>query len=220
MDDSEAEVLGLPPEKLAFPDFSKMKSLRKYFNRAGYQVYPAWIYHPSEAAKIVKTEAEAAEYGVSFRRTTPDERAAFGVNHRWDYTGEWRTKPFHDGKKRSIDPDKMESGKNYVPRVSTVDQQNSLIEALIPQVAAAVAAALKIAAPAAPEKVDADKWARFQEFLAFEESTKAVTGAVVGEEDHEADEKAMWLEEADRLGVKVDKRWGLERLKEEIQKAA
>ena len=81
MDDSDgAEIHGLPPAKIAYPDFSQIKFLRKYFNRTGYQVYPTWIYnHETDEKTIVKNADEALKYGVLWRQTTPDERAAFGV---------------------------------------------------------------------------------------------------------------------------------------------
>lgn len=232
MDDSEGnEILGEPPTKIAFPDLSQFKPLRKYFNRTGYQVYPTWIYHPNGESKIVKNAEESANHGVAFRATTPDERAAFGVNYRWDYNGtEWRTQAFK--KKRTVDPENIEGGKNLVSRRDIATSYDQ--DAMIARTVASVLAAMKTNGPAAPGNVDAGQWAKFQEFLAFQEATKAVAETVEEaevvkiEEDEplvihdmhgEGDPRLKWLTEADRLGVKVDKRWGLDRLIEECQKA-
>src|SRR5271166_3318806 len=213
MDDSEGVINGVPAEKLVYPDLSKIKTLRKYFNRTGYQVYPAWIYHPVEQARIVKNAAEADEYGVKFRMTTPDERAAFGVNYRWDYvaSSEWRTSPVVKGK-RTVDPDNLEGGKNYIPRAMPSQDR----EGDVARTVAAVLAALKtVEKPSAPANVDAKQWQEFQEFLAFRESQKTIEAAMPAESAfddepeivnmHGDDPREHWLAEADRLGVKVDK---------------
>ena len=237
MDENDGyEIIGEPSDKIAFPDYSKVKHLRKYFNRTGYQVFPSWIYHPNGDAKIVKNAAEAEAHGVVFRATTPDEKAAFGVNYRWDYLDktEWRTKAFD--RKRTIDPDNMiEGGKNFVARRQIDTSENQ--DALIARTVAAVMAAMKTQAPSAPANVDPKQWGEYQEFLAFREAAKAVSDLEPGplkavtEDDSEdeplvihdmtgdADPKAKWLAEAERLGVAVDKRWGLSRLIEECQKA-
>jgi hypothetical protein len=235
MDDSEGgEIVGEPAAKIAYPDLSQFKPLKKYFNRTGYQVFPSWIYHPNGESMIVKNAEEAAKYGVVFRATTPDERAAFGVNYRWDYQGktEWRTKAFD--KKRTVDPENMEGGKNFVSRRDIATSYDQ--DAMIARTVASVLAAMKASgAPSAPATVDKDQWAKFQEFLAFQEATKAVaeTAAeaepveetedeplVIHDMTGEEDPKAKWLAEAERLGVVVDKRWGLNRLIEECEKAA
>ncbi len=236
MDDSDGgEIIGDPAPKIVYPDLSQFKPLRKYFNRTGYQVYPTWIYnHKTGDEKIVKNAAEASSHGVIFRETTMEERAAFGVNFRWDYepNSEWRTKPI--AKKRVVDPDNMEGGKNFVARrqiETTVDH-----DALISRTVAAVMVAMNAKAPAAPANVDPVQWKEYQEFLAFREATKAVAETAVDEipiadeqpEDEpviihnmtgDEDPRAKWLAEASRLGIKVDGRWSTQRLIEECQKA-
>ena len=232
MDDADGyEIVGEPPDKPAYPDYSKVKHLRKYFNRTGYQVFPSWVYHPNGESQIVKNAEEAVKYGVVFRATTPEEKAAFGVNYRWDYSGtEWRTQAFN--RKRVIDPDNLtEGGKNFVARQSISTSYDQ--DAMIARTVASVLAALKTTGPVAPANVDAEQWQKFLEFQAFQEATKAVaetTEAAPDEVEDEpliihdmtgdADPKAKWLAEAERLGVKVDGRWSLSRLIEECEKAA
>ena len=229
MDDTDGyEIAGEPTVAPAYPDYSKVKHLRKYFNRTGYQVFPSWIYHPNGDRQIVKNAEEAAKYGVVFRATTPDEKAAFGVNYRWDYSNtEWRTQAFN--RKRVIDPDNLtEGGKNFVARQSISTSYDQ--DAMIARTVASVLAALKTNGPAAPANVDADQWQKFLEFQAFQEATKAVAETTEAEPEAEEDPlvihdmewdndpKAKWLAEAERLGVKVDGRWSLSRLIEECQK--
>lgn len=226
------DIQGEPATKIAFPDLSQFKPLKKYFNRIGYQVFPSWIYHANGDSKIVKNATEAAEYGVIFRETTMEERAAFGVNYRWDYKddGEWRTQA--PKRKRVVDPNNVEGGKNFIARqeISTSYDQ----DAMIARTVASVLAAMKSGgAPSAPASVDPEQWSKFLEFQAFQEATKAVAATVaepeaVAEEDdalviHDMqsgdDPRSKWLVEAERLGIKVDGRWSLHRLIEECQKA-
>lgn len=240
MDDSDGgEIIGDPAPKIIFPDISKLKALRKYFNRTGYQVFPSWIYnHETGEERIVKNATEAAEFGIVFRETTMEERAAFGVRHRWDSTTPndarnagrqiWRTIP--PFRKRVISDQNTEGGKNFVARsiATSYDQ-----DAMIARTVASVLAAMKASGPSAPPSADPAQWQKFLEFQAFQEATKVVTetalaasGDVEEEEEpliihdmHEADgdPRAKWMAEAERLGIKVDGRWSLTRLIEECQ---
>ena len=248
MDDNDGfDIVGEPPEKIAFPDYSKVKHLRKYFNRTGYQVYPTWIRnHETGEELIVKNAEEAARYGVIFRQTTPDERAAFGVNYRWDKCtptdprivvgkGEWTTRTFAQ-QKRVIDPNNMiEGGKNFIERRQIDTGADH--DALIARTVAAVMAAMKTQAPSAPSNVDPVQWQEYQEFLAFREAAKAVSeiepGPLAASDDAEPEDEPLvihdmngeidprtrWVAEAERRGVKVDGRWSLARLIEECEKA-
>ena len=228
MGEGGEETFSPPASRAVDPgeSWKEIKSIKKYFHRTGYQVYPMWIYHPSEPARIVKNEEEAAKFGVKFRLATRDERARYGVQYTWDYLdgSQWRTHPHED--KPAFRPDEYANVKNVVRHgPSSVQQQNELINMLVPQVAAAVAQALKIAAPQAPASVNPADWDAFQEFLAWKKSAEAaeVVAAPVEEASTQDDEEAelnMWRAEAERLGVKVDKRWGLARIQSEIEKAA
>lgn len=230
-----------PPEKLAMPDFSQVKSIRKYFNRTGYQVYPAWLYHPKEPARIVNNSDEAMALGVFYREATTEERGRYGVKAVWDWKPECQWRPTPWSETRTIDPMNPGAGKNFVHREeSRAVAQNALVEALIPQVAAAVAQALKSSGPSAPAHIDAKEWEQFIAFQAWQKTQSAVKEVFVPEIAHELiddtvslegddagdngltheQEMALWAAEAERKGVKVDKRWGLARLKEEVEKAA
>ena len=206
-----------PPERLVMPDMSQIKALRKYFGRKGGSTFPAWLYHKStDEARIVKNANEAAELGVCYREATDEERARYGITALWDYRedSEWRSIP--NKKHVKFDPSKPGTGKIYVmPAAHSAQSQNSLIESLVPAVAAAVAQSLK-ATTTAPATIDAAQWEAFLAFQAFQKTNEVVNEAA----DMMDDGREGWLEEAERLGVRVDKRWSTQKIKEAVAKAA
>lgn len=214
LSNGEQEEWNPPALQSAFPDWSKVPSIRKYFGRKGGPVYPAWLFHPVESDKRVETAEEAEELGVFYREATLEERGQFGIQSLWDWKrGEddlkWR--PFPQ-QRRKFDPKNAETGKIY--QTATASSQPN-IESLVAAVTASVLTAMKSgAAPSAPATVDPKKWERFLEFEAFEKTTEVVNALASSEEE---DDRATWIAEAERLGMKVDKRWSTERLKSEVQ---
>lgn len=218
LDNGETVNWTPPPVKPAVPDMSQIKSLRHYFGRTGHVVYPAWLYHPTEEAILVKNAEEAEKYGVRYRKTTSEEFDAFGATAKWDFDADtkWRVKP---QQKRKVDPNHMEGGKFYVaPGHNPALANNQLIESLIPAVAAAVAQSLKVTATA-PASIDPAQWEAFLAFQAFQKTTETVN-ALANEDLPGDDERSSWIAEAERLGMKIDKRWSTERLKSEVQAKA
>ena len=230
-----------PPVQPVMPDWSQIKSIRKYFGRKGHQTWPCWLYHPTEPARLLKNEHDAAELGVCYRDATADETARTGAKKVWDWKDgcEWRPTPF--AKDVKFDPLKAGPGKTFQPApVNPAVAQNAMVEALIPQVAAAVAQALKLAGPGAPASVEPKQWDEFLAFQAWQKTQQVVKseGVVLNalteampipEVDEESEyqeppdvggELTAWRTEAEVKGIKVDKRWGLARLKEEVEKAA
>ena len=175
LDNGEQVSWTPPPVKASVPDISQIKSIRHYFGRAGHKTYPAWLYHPTEKAVLVKDAKEAEKYGVRYRKATQEESERFGVTSTWDFDGDskWRVKPLQA---RTIDPHNLETGKNYVasalmPHIA----QNAMIEALIPAVAAAVAKSLQSSGgPSAPAHIDSQQWKDFLAFQAFQKTTETV----------------------------------------------
>lgn len=232
-----------PPAKLVIPDISGIKSIAKYFGRQGLQVWPAWLYHPTEAPRIVKNADEAAQLGVCFREATIDERGRYGLKHVWDWTEDslWRPQPHGEQK---FDANKPGTGKNVVIGAPDAGRaQNALLEALIPTVTAAVVAGLKSSgAAAAPAAVDPTQWEAFLQFQAWQKTQAAMSavseqltgseadagaGESTGESGGNAlnaltpdQERALWVTEAEAKGIKVDGRWSIERLRAEVEKAA
>lgn len=216
LSEGQAEEWNPPALQSAFPDWSKIPQLRKYFGRKGGPVYPAWLFHPTDADRQVHNAEEAGDLGVIYRETTPDERYQFGKDAIWDWKkGEedqqWR--PFPQ-QRRKFDPNHMETGKIYLPPTAS-SQPN--IESLVAAVTASVLSAMKATSPVAPSHVNSKEWDEFLAFQAFKKTTETVNA--LSSED-EGDERTSWLAEAERLGMKVDKRWSTERLKTEVQAKA
>lgn len=229
-----------PPAKLVIPDLSEVKSLRHYFGSRGHQVYPAWLYHPTKDAVLVKDSSESAKLGIVFRKATTDEQQRYGAKDVWDWEEgcDWRPQPYVAAK---FDPKNPGAGKTVVmgvpdPRIA----QNDLVAALIPAVAAAVASSLKATGPAAPAGFDPEQWSAFLEFQAWQKTQEVVAGAAaaIGEamvEEPPQDgldlggagnalspeqDRILWEQEASRLGITVDKRWSNATLRDKVEKAS
>ena len=103
-----------------------------------------------------------------------------------------------------------------------------------------MAQALKLSGPGAPASVEPKQWDEFLAFQAWQKTQQVVKseGVVLNalteallipevEDEPEYQEPpdfggelTAWRTEAEAKGIKVDKRWGLARLKEEVEKAA
>lgn len=243
MNEGDADIAFTPPpEKLTMPDWSGIKSIRKYFGRRDYQVFPAWFYHPTEEPRLMRTSDEARKkIGAYYRKATIDEKGRTGLSHVWDWEegSLWRAHPYGVQK---FDPSRPAQGKIYQASApNPVIAQNAMIEALIPAVAAAVAQSLKATGPSAPATIDPKQWEAFLQFQAYQKAAEAVdkvktdnalaagpesiADETLEEEQPEmtnnlsADEqRALWAAEAERKGIKVDGRWSLDRLVAEIEK--
>jgi hypothetical protein len=228
---SDGEVVSWtpPPAKPIVPDFSEIKSIRKYFNRTGFSPWPAWLYHQTEAPRLVKNAEEGFELGVVYRKANSDEVARYGNHDVWDWSpeSEWRPKPYPGTQK--FDHKNPGTGKTVILSApNPVIAQNELVRALIPEVARAVAEALGTARPNAPANVDAGEWAEFQQYIAWKKSQEVIVHQAEKAQDSNAlatglshdQELSMWREDAEQRGLKVDGRWSVERIKAEIEKAA
>lgn len=239
MSDGEQAEYTVPPPKPIVPDWSGIKSLARYFNRTTRQIYPAWLYHPSEPARLVKNENEAAELGVCYRKAQPEEFARYGQQWVWDWRddSQWRPKPHSIAK---FDPSRPDSGKNVIIMPQSASSEKAqLVSELVPAVAAAVAQALKASGQAvAPAGVDTAQWDEFLKFQAWQKSQQAVEAVADATEapdfeetddqpspqtnalNTKPDDRDALIAEAQQKGVTVDKRWGIDRLKSELAKVA
>ncbi len=239
LSDGEQVNWNPPPPKPVTPDWSQIKSIRKYFGRTDYQIWPAWLYHPKEQPRLVKNEHEAAQLGVCYRRATLEEKGRYGRDFVWDWKDgcEWRPYPLEQPQ---FDPANPGMGKVFVPSApNQATAQHSLIQALIPAVAEAVAKSLKSTGPAAPSNIDPEQWEQFLQFQAFQKTQQLVDEAASAESEPSQlqnetepeepknalsltvqEEWDLWAAEAKDRGIKVDGRWSLQRLKDEVEKAA
>lgn len=209
----EGRPLGFspPPAKPLVPDWSEIKSIRKYFFRTGYSVWPAILYHPTEGPRLFAGEDEAAEVGIMYRKPTAREINQFGLSADsgvWDWEEGCLWRPRMEGKPK-FDPANPETGKCYTPpqanpaavqsalirELATIMQQNAGQAATqqtdVLQRLADMLGASMGRAPAAPE---------------------AEPNALAGHPSREALET-----EAESLGIKVDGRWSPAKLAEKIE---
>ena len=213
-----------PPVKPIIPDLSTVKSLRKYFAPYRFRPFPTWIYHPTEAARIVKDAKEAKQYGVVYRKATEEERFKYHAPPEFYASeGEWRTDQYP--KDTAFDPERLQPGKTFVPRI--IDQakaQTQLLEVLARGQGGAVANA----------EVEALKTqvAKMQALLEQLTAPRDIKSTVEPEVTVEAHKNALedifdpevrmqsLRNEAERLGIDVDGRWSEKRLQQEIDKAS
>lgn len=229
--DAEWQPEMTPPN---IPSYAGIKSIKKYFPQFTgrpyqHKPFPAWLYHPTQKPKLVQTAEQANALGVQWRATTNEERAEFGVTHRWSSTGEWRARPYNT----DFDPKNPGVGKNLVYGTMTpADAQSQMITSVVAAVMAQMAKVAPTTAPAAdPEYVE------FQAFKAWKalqsvdadpvapELTEAPVEEIADEPEAEASnallgssEKEILIKIANDRGLKVDGRWSAERLRAELEK--
>ena len=229
------------------PDYRGIKSIAKYFPQFTgrpyeHKTFQCFLYHPSgktalikdrysapgmdgEPTKLIKSAREQAEeLGCVYRQSTGDELGQGFPSHRWVYTGEWRAQPFEIHKK--FKPSEAGMGKTVVtPQSNGGGASAETIAAVV----AAVLAKTGNGQDQAPISADPD----YAEFVAFK-AWKATQSGVVehprdpapenalssGAQKTETARKADLLEEAKRLGVTVDGRWGIDRIIAELGGAA
>jgi hypothetical protein len=165
-----------PPPKPNYPDWSEIKSIQRYFNRVGYEPWPAWFYHPSQEPRLIKDQAEGKQIGVYYRLPTADETARFGVMRGvWDWADgcEWRPTPYHAPK---FDPKNPGHGKEYV---DPMRDQGTANRFMVAELAKAISTALQANGPQAPAAVDPHMWDQFQQFLAWRKASEVMGTATM-----------------------------------------
>jgi hypothetical protein len=224
---SQGEIVNWnpPPQRLVMPDWSQIKKIQKYFNRKDHSDWPSYIYNKDTGeTRIMKNAEEAAQFGIGIRKRNEDEAARFGAGNTWDWEKDspWRPQP----SAKHVKPDPKSTGKILVetsrPQVS--------MEQTVAAVVAAVTERMKGQTPSAPSNVSNSDWDEFQRFIAFKKASeltgmekpeKAVDGGEINANAlSDGQEKNLWIEEATSRGIKVDKRWSVDRIKAEVEKAA
>lgn len=238
-----------PPEKLVIPDFSQIKSIRRYFGRVGHQPYPAWFYHPTEKPRLMNDAQQALdELDIFYRRATDEEERRYGIKAVWDTrnNSQWSATPYAKNSPSKFDPRNPGQGKTYLPEpANPAIAQHQLVQDLIPQVAAAVAQALKSTGPAAPAHIDPKDWDEFVAFQAWKKSQEVIVAEaeaameplpetaglvepVAGEvpegnalQQMSSDaERSIWEDAARDHGIEIKPDWTLQELKAAVEKAA
>jgi hypothetical protein len=206
MSDGSVISFNPPSNKPIVPDWSEIKSIKKYFNRTDFHIWPHWFYHPTEDAIVLRNAEEAAQLGIRRRESTMEERARTNCGpFIWEWPDEclWRPTPYVKAK---FDPRNPGHGKNYVrEQLDHAAAQSALLKDLVEAFKGG-------GGPATITGIDPTLAAEFAAFQAWREANKPGGGDLPA--DHH--ERQQFELRAKELGVKVDGRWSLERLKKEV----
>lgn len=176
----------------------------QYFAARPFRAFPAWIYnHKTGESKVVGSAKEADQYGVSYNTT-----ARF---HHYECVGDWMDEPA-----KGLKADVTIAGKSLVTASST-QAANTTAETMAQILQKLIA---DKASPGLADTISADK--EYQDYLAFKraQSKKAPVEVAAKEDVETFDEKALLIEAAASRDIKVDKRWSIDRIKSELDKAA
>ena len=214
--------------KPVIPTYDGIKSIRHYFPQYSgipyrHKAFPCFLYHKTKPA-VLASEEKARQLGVTWRKSTQDERARGFPESVWDYAGEWRAMPF-DVKFNPADPG---TGKLYVDNQKPAPTAD-LIAAIVAAVSAQFALKPVAANAAAPASGDADH-AEFLKFKAWQ-AAQVPSGANAPhpEQVHHVvhdmlppmsddEQRRLLIEAAKDRSIKIDNRWGLDRIKQELDK--
>lgn len=191
----------------AFVKQKGMEHLRKLFPQHSgipyvHQAFPVWAYHKTEPARLLHTEQHATEHGMRYVKKTKS----------FDCTGEWSDEPFHVAK---LNVDAPGAGKSVAKpggNASQADTIAAVVAAVMAQVAPKVTGNALATVPQVSDP-DYAKFIAFKEWLAQQGSQKAPVQLSPDEE------KAALVKIAGEAGVKVDKRWSIDSIKEALDKA-
>jgi hypothetical protein len=196
-----------PSAKPIVPDWSTFEPIRKYFFRTGYEVWPSWLYHPTEEPRLVNNADEAMDLGVLFREPTEDERVRYGVSVGvWDQEAgcQWRPQPYG---KPKFDPHRPDTGKEVIwPRQDPATILAQAMRQNGAQISSAQTAVLQ-------ELVTLLKGGAGASEAFVEESTNPLASQSAALPPRDVLEA-----EAASLGIKVDGRWSNAKLAEHIEK--
>jgi len=215
-----------PPHIPDYKWINQKNPLAKYFPQISgvpyrHRAFPAILYHPSGETKTVRTAEEAASLGC--KCLGPDE------GYRWQCDREWKSKPFPAHTKFSAA--NLGAGKALPPPSKEESIAAAVANALkgganavtdqVTMIVAAVVAAMKLQ-QAAPAPV-APAGAPTPAAVAAPAQENALGGAPDPAPNPDTvltkdEQKNLLLEAAKDKGVKVDGRWSIERITEELEK--
>lgn len=165
----------LPAAQAIIPQYEGLKKSKKYARyflpygtpQRPFQPFPAWLYHPKQAAVLARSAKEAKDkYGIEYRATTAEERARGFPQHIWDYHDtEWRAVAYASAAETN------DAHKNVVKAAAGTPSQSEIIGAVVAAVMAQIEArgAPKTSALAGSIEDDPD----YAEFLRFKQFKSA-----------------------------------------------
>lgn len=183
-----------PPHIPDYAMLKKHKHYKQYFRPYTYKPFPAFVYHATQEAKIVKNKEEFEALGPGWSPTP--------IKPRVDMTG--KSLPVKSETQRLAEVVAQAMGKQQ--------QAGPIDPNAIAAIVAAVVAATQQPQPAAPAKAAKVDLTPEALMPAAQTATEEVTASAV---DEDTERKAL-LELAERDGVKIDKRWSNKRIKEAL----
>lgn len=195
----------VPMEAAHVFDYAPLKTDKKYakYFRYEYQRYPAIFYHPNGKQRIVHNHEEASELdGVK------------PIRGGWYCEGEWQSV---EEDAHPVKPSLTEFGKILVgdSAAKIAGSTNETMAQILQQM-------LKSGQVPANPAMDQE----YQDYLAWKRMRDAAASKPVHAEIVEptalsdADVKAKLIDIAKEKGIPADKRWSLDRIKEELDKVA
>lgn len=184
-----------------YATLKKHKHYRRYFKPYIFQPYPAYIYHATQGEKLVGDAKTAAQYGVSYNKE----------DSHWVCEGEWKVKPVVARKANPND-----TGKTLVN--ATAQQAAMGTNELMAQILQQLVKGQGSVAPALATAIGDDK--EYQDYLAFKKMKAQAEKPILDIDLPPVDEKALLIEAAESRDIKIDKRWSIDKIKAELDKAA
>ena len=180
-----------PPHINDYAAFKKHKHYRQYFRPHVYQPFPAWLYHPTQEPKLVAKYRETKNGWVVDIEACKAEVAALGP--------EWSPIP--------VAPRKDMTGKSLPIKTETQKLAEVMAQAVAAKQGAGPIDASTIAA------IVAATVAAINQKPVESQPVDASEAAPAVEQDVE---RTALIELADKDGVKIDKRWSNQRIKEAL----
>lgn len=179
------------------------KKYKKYFAPYKYVKYPADFYHADGRTQRVHSDEEAVALGVKSHKNT------------WICEGEWHDE---EAVARKIKTDFHAAGKNLI--VATSQQSAVSNNELLTQLVAQMAKGNNSVASDDVMKLLGGILQQMQIQNGTLPTVAPKAEATITDELPPIDEKALLLEAAASRDIKIDKRWSLDRIKTELDKAA
>lgn len=179
-----------PPHVNDYAAFKKHKHYGKYFRPYRYTPFPAWMYHKTKEAKIVSSKDEVLALGP--------EWSPIPNKIRVDMTG----------KSHPVKSETQRLAETVALALANKQGSGSIDATAIASIVAAVMAATGQSKPA--ENMTEQ---RFKETIADVAGDAIEVGAEIDPTDIE---RNALIELAEKEGIKIDKRWGNDRIKKEL----
>lgn len=205
----------------AIPTYKGIKSILKYFPQFSgipykHKAFPTWLYHRSRPSVLARTAEVAKNYGVTWRDATHEEKSRGFPAQIWDYAEgcEWRTIPFST-KFNPLNPD---TGKEVKLSPDKGPSQSEMISAVVAAVMAQMGGVAKGNALATGNPAADPEYQKFLEFKKLQAVPATVETPPVALAPSE--ERELLVEAANSRGIKLDGRWSIDRIKQELDKVA